>query len=120
MTPFPGFQVTAGKFGDLAGSILRIASAQSQQSALIALERPLRCCIHWTPLDLVVMSKCDKVVLYPVPPFYGCLSRLTKVLPFSFPVPTARQIDLYEHSLKLLKAIDTGGEPSTPFSNERF
>ena len=56
-----GGQVTGSKFGDLAAMILKIASEQSQQSALMALERPLRCCAHWTPMDLVVLSKCDKV-----------------------------------------------------------
>ncbi len=54
-------QVTAGKFGDLVASILRIASEQSQTTALLALERPLRVCTQWTPMDLVVMSQCDKV-----------------------------------------------------------
>jgi hypothetical protein len=54
-------QVTAGKFGDLVASILRIASDQSQTTALLALERPLRVCTQWTPMDLVVMSQCDKV-----------------------------------------------------------
>ena len=34
---------------------------QSEECALMALERPLRCCPEWTAMDLVVKAECDKV-----------------------------------------------------------
>jgi hypothetical protein len=53
--------VTANKYGELAASILKIAAEQSEECARLALERPLQCCAQWTPMDLIVMAKCDKV-----------------------------------------------------------
>ncbi len=53
--------MTAVKYGELAASILKIAAEQSEECAKLALERPLQCCAQWTPLDLIVRAKCDKV-----------------------------------------------------------
>ena len=57
-----GFETTADWYEGVAARILKAAFERSERCALRALQRPLKRCEQWTPLDLLARAECRRVM----------------------------------------------------------